>query len=405
MGQVNETRRFDRSRSPFFEAGPPRTLRDNVTSALAVAGFGFLCLLAVGAVLLIGAKLQEPDLGAGASPISIFNAIAIVSLGVIGTEIQVGDLSFNVIPLAGLLFVALGMGWAARRVYGPHRSLGWSVGVGFVFGGLCALIAATCELGLGSDRINVAPQNAFVAALISGTLFSLIRTPEGERASPRAVLARLATGRFVHGPGGLRAGLNTGLAVLTWASALGLGGAIVYAFARSSSVVAAVGIVVHAIAFLPNLAVAIVAFAMGAPVEAGFGTLRATQFAEGVPQYSLFDWHGGLAPAYLWLPTFALAALIVVVGMRAFDKNEYETNRNALLNGAGAALVFAWLFGVLAGLGEASVGADLTTEGFFGFSVPPGIVFGLALVWAAVGLAAGTIVSSHRKSKQIKQES
>lgn len=376
----------------YFAPGPPRSFFQNATSAVYVAAFGFFCVLAVGAVLVIGAKLQEPDLGAGASPLSIFNSIVVISMGATGAIVEVGDLTVHALPLGGLLFIALGIGWASGQSYGPHRSLEWSIAVGFLYALMCALAAGVCDIGSGAGRIFVRPENAFAATLMQGTLFSLIRLPGvvSAGATWKKTLARILRGDAAPGPGGLRAGLNLALWVLSGAAAAAALGVVVYATTRASSPFAALGIVVHALAFLPNLAIALVSFALGAPVEAGFGSLAATATETGsIPDYSLLDYKGGPAPAYLWLPAVCLGAALVVEAVRRWRAAEHGSTRKAVGHGLLSVVVFAWLLGSVAGAADARVGADLQTEGFLGFAMEPGVVFGLALVWAAVATAAG----------------
>ena len=386
----------------FFAPGPPRSIASNAGTALGVASFGFLCALAVGAVLLIGAKLQAPDLGAGASPLSIFKSIVIVSLGGLGGSVEIGRLSVFAIPLGGLLFTGLGLAWAAQSMYGRHRSLEWSLAVGVLLGGMCALAAILCDLGEGVDRIRVASHEVFGIGVIWGTLFSLVRSPaatdDGTRISARGLAVRMARGRAIEGSGALRSGINLGLSLLMLSAVVAIAAGFVYVITRSSSVPAAVGIVIHALAFLPNLAGSLAAFVLGSPVEAGLGSLASTD--AGVAAYSLLDWKDGIAPAYMWLLALLPLAALTAAGGRMRQACEHRSTNATVLYWLGSSIVFAWLLGTAAGLSSAQVGADLQTEGFLRLSTHPAKVFGVALVWAAVGLPLGWAVSAARAGRR-----
>ena len=160
---------------------------------------------------------------------------------------------------------------------------------------------------------------------------------------------------------------------------------------------AAIGIVIHTIAFLPNLAVAVAALAIGTSVEAGLGSLTSTD--AGVPSYSLLDWKGSLAPAYLWLMTLLPLAKVTAAGARARQALRGKSMRPTILYGVGMGIAFAWLLSMVAEFGAAHVGADLQTEGFLRVSTHPPAVFGVALVWAAVGLPLGWAVAAVRDRK------
>ena len=374
-------------------------MASNAGSALAIASFGFLCALAVGAVLLVGAKLQAPDLGAGASPLSILKSIVVVSLGGLGGSVEIGEVTVFAIPLGGLLFTALGLAWVAQRLFGTHRSLGWSLFVGLMFGAMCTLAALLCAIGEGADRIHVVSHEVLATGVIWGTLFSLIRYPVGNKAttSMRALVTRLARGGVFNGSGAVQTGLNAGLSLLTLSAAVAAAAGIGYVITRSSSVASALGIAIHAIAFLPNLAVAVVAFALGTSVDAGLGSLTST--GAGVPDYSLLDWKDGLAPAYMWLLTLLPLAGITAIGARVRRACREKTTSATILFGIGVSLAFAWLLSLVAEFGAAQVGADLQTEGFLRVSTHPFAVFGVALVWAAVGLPLGGAVAAAREKR------
>ena len=114
-----------------------------IVAALGAALFSFLCLLCVGATLLIGAKLQAPDLGAGASPLSVLATIAIVALGGLGATVNIGEVEVAALPLGAVLFVGLGITWATRRALADgdrsRPAIGLAVGAWLAM--LCAAAA------------------------------------------------------------------------------------------------------------------------------------------------------------------------------------------------------------------------------------------------------------------------
>lgn len=373
--------------------------------ALAVAAFTFLCVLALGCLLVLGAKLQAPGLGAGASPLTILEVIAIVSLGSLGAPVEVGEVGIRVLPLGGLALVATcGALPAARRALatentGSSPRLGqtwpWVVGLAFGLGALCGLGAELSALRVGGAEVNVSTPWATILGALWGTLLGAVSLRSG-RSDRRAFQTR-ATADVA------RRGLVLAGTALTWFGLLCLAVAAIGGVPRvggqSRSLPAGVGALLHGGAFAPNLAVAVGAVALGAPVEAGFSPL----VSEGeAPSYSLLDWDGRRAPAGAWvLPAISAAALVAAGARsrkRAVERVKTEgdvptSSRGSGRRDLGALLLGGGLFSAACGaaalVAEARVGLDAGRQGF-AYLAPDALrVFLLALGWSAVGLPAG----------------
>ncbi len=120
---------------------------------LAAACLAFLVLLALGALLLVAAKLQYPGFGAGANPIEVLSAIVILGLAILRVPIHVDQLVVSVLPLGALLAAGFGIAWATSVTLrsADERRLLLGLSVGVPFGILCWLAALVFRFGGRSD--------------------------------------------------------------------------------------------------------------------------------------------------------------------------------------------------------------------------------------------------------------
>ena len=378
--------------------------------AIGVAAFTFLCVLALGCLLVVGSKLQAPGLGTGASPLTVFKVIGIVSLGSLGAPVQVGEVGIRVLPLGGLALVATIALPAARRALTNEgtrgvpprlsRAWAWIVGLAIGLGTLCGVGAELSAMQLegadvGASVAWATTVGAAWGALLAGAGLWSSRS-DSQAFRTRAFQTRASTG--VAGRGFALAGR-----ALTWFGLLCLAVAVTGGVARaggqSRSAPAAVGTMVHGGAFAPNLAVAVGAVALGAPVEAGFSPLVSDVEP---PSYSLTDWDGRPAPAGAWVLAAIPALVLVAAGARGRmvstgkagggDDSQIDLPRSGpgdlgvLVVGAGT---FSAACGVAALIAEARVGLDAGRQGFAHLAPDALGVFLLALGWSAIGLPAG----------------
>ena len=419
-----------------------------VFASLGVAAFSFLCALGVGVVLVVGAKLQVPDLGAGASPRSVLHAVVVVSLGALGAPVDVGGVEVNAIPLAGIAFVGIGTIWATRRAMGvvpagssigaadtdiriggapraggpptprppqtpqdvAKRPVAGPIATGLLVGAWLAVLAALSSwvfvIGSGADQIRASGAGATLAGFAWGSLFGACGALPRQPAQLRRLVGLRRSS--ANGVPAARAAFR----MIVWFGILCMavvvvGGALRIARAGTTPAAAA-GSVLHGLAFAPNLAVTVGAVAVGAPVEAGFGRLDVGS-AQRVPTYSIRDWDGRSPPAgvqfLVCLPLVCFTAVGMglhrdlgprVAGARAGDAEDVVSRlrRNGAVSIILCSVAFSSCFAVLAWLGEARLGVDLADEGFARLSPDALTVFLLALGWAIVGLVAGWLLDA-----------
>ena len=340
----------------------------------AAGAFAFLVALGVGAALLVGAKLQVPGLGAGASPVAILKAIVVVSLGALGAPVDLGGVTVQALPLGGLAVVGVGLVSGLRRI--PIiREVGIKdVAVAaLVLATLCGGAAALSHLSLGQSVVAVPVWAGIAVGAIWGIVFGACGVAATRKPRPSWWPLAVAATR-----------------PLAWFGVLCLAvvvlGGVVRVVTQSPSATAATGSIVHGAAFGPNLAIATGALALGAPVEAGFGGLGAGPEAK-APAYSLLDWNGGPTPLYAWALCLIPAAALVAAGRRARRPETIPRD----------ALVFALGCGMLALLGEARVGLDAVERGFAKLAPDAPRTFVFALGWALVGLTLGWLARGRRR--------
>jgi hypothetical protein len=359
--------------------------------AASAAAVGFLGLLCVGAVLLIGAKLQFTGLGSGSSPLSILDAIVILALGCLGVPIDFESLEITVLPLGALLaagwFISAGAKMAVRRA--GHADLGRQAldgaKTGVPFGLLCLIGALIFKL----DATHADAGVALILGTLWGALFGAVGGLRASR-SPSAVIgqglahlrarSRVIYDGVVSGGVMLVAAISlTAIASLVWI----VGGLASGAPSESFGPGEAGAAVVYLAAFGLNVVVAIITFSLGGTIEVGAQITIGGRLVGPLREFSLFDWGRGDPPWY------AFALLVVpfaacLLGGYAARRNAGDARKVAPIL-ATAALVFGVTLGVLAVLGEARLGAGLVRERGFGRVAPdPLAALVLGVVWAAV---------------------
>lgn len=382
-------------------SGPTARLRTGpswgaIAEPLATASLAFLTLLVVGAVLLIALKLQYPDFGAGASPIEILDAVAIIALALLRVPVHIDGLVVSVLPLGGLVAVALGFLWARRSAprgdNGPPPVFGALVGV--IFGILCSIAALVFRYG-GPGEVHAGAWGALLWGTLWGSAFATV-----------AELARRRSTAFDprpwFGPGtrGWRRGVAAGVVSLAVAgavaAALGLVWVIVTLLRGGPGPRFGVGEATAALAYLtvfaPNAVVTLTALGMGAPVYIGS---RVTIAGAGVGSVRRV-WLGGGSSWFLWVLVLIPAVACIAGGYWA------------RLGSAGSprvvigtqAVVFGSVLGVLALLGEARLGAAILGRGLARLDVNALATFVLGVVWGIAGGTGGWLLAQTTRPRE-----
>ncbi len=390
------------------------------TLSIAAAGaavFSFLSLLACGAILVLGAKLQLPDLGAGASPWSVLRVIVVVSLGILGVPVELGELEVGLLPLGAVLFAGVMSVWgirgflfaAARRLADRsdvqekdgEKSRRASVGarlrtpllVGGLLGSLCgAASVLSSAAGGGSGELSTRPLAALVAGTFWGTAWSLVALT---RSDPKKILQWL-TGSATD-PDPVRSAVMEGIRLAARVTALSLIAALAFAVTRvagDASLAAGLGSSIHALALAPNLAAAASTLALGAEVHAGTGGPITSIESAPPPAYALMDWNRVEAPAAAWLLVLIPLVCILATGASmAMGRRDQSGGTSRRLHPWGAmvitGLAFAIVMALLAAAGEARAVLDLEGGGWATVAPNPRQVLLLGLGWATVGLPLG----------------
>jgi hypothetical protein len=405
--QPEERQKAQRTAAPPFEV-PAAELITSARRALVGGGWfaglgaaaiGLAVAWACGAALVLAAKLEAPALGSGAGFFDVLRAVALAGLACLRVPVEVGGAELTVLPLGALAVIGWALVAATAEQVARRDPAGYSRRAGALEGAktgaglalLCLVSALVFRFG-GARPVAADPALALLLGGLWGALFGALGGLRGRGEGPSAwwglALARLSR----LGPGAV-AGANAGLLALVLmglsAASLALLRVIVALAAGGAglSLGRVVAVVVYAVAFLPNIVVAIAALGLGAPVHVGARLTGAGRLLDAGASHSLLSWDGGPAPAW------ALLALLIPIA--AFALASFSARRSAgptadvrLVLGT-LALLVALVLATVALLGEARlVGAALGRGGFVRVAASPGWTFALALVW---GLALGWV--------------
>lgn len=354
---------------------------------LGAACLAFLVLLALGALLLVAAKLQYPGFGAGADPIEILSSITILSLAILRVPVHFEDLVVSVLPLGALLAAGAGIAWATSITLrlGHDRRVLMGAAVGIPFAAICWLAALVFRFG-GKAEVFAGAWGALTWGLIWGCCF-------GALGALRQGGSRRSLGAAVHeaGRGGIfkrgsaaaaiamgTAGVLGGVAVLLWVIVGLIGGAPGPRFGAGDAASA----FVYLMAFGPNVVVSLTALGMGAPVYVG---ARVTVAGSSVAEVDRI-WLLGDAPGYAGFLVLipALACSLAGFWIRRASGSSAPPRELGVFAG-----VFAVTLALLAWLGEARLGASLLGRGLARLDVNAPATLVLAFVWAIVAGGIG----------------
>ena len=375
------------------------------------AGLAFLGLLGIGAILLIAAKLQLPELGNELNPINILSAIVMAGLGTLGVPLHLGGIEVSVIPLGALAATGLVISWAVRTSLrrregnGTGERLLDGAKVAIPFGLLCWLASLVFRLREGPNPVAAGAGEALAFGLLWGALFGVLGAVISGTTLRQLVSQGLDRfrGRVANAYDGFVAGgvmllvtfLLAAVALLLWIIVGLARGGTPKGFGAGDAVAA----VVYLIAFLPNMLSTIAGFSVGAPVELGGQITVAGRLRGRVPAYSVFDWDGATPPFYV--------ALLVMIPVIACSVGGYIAYRNAKDKDrvvevlAAAVVTFSVTLLILTTLAEARLGAGLLgRSGFARLAVNAPITFLLAVVWSgALGFAGWKVAEMQDAEK------
>jgi hypothetical protein len=370
------------------------------------ASVAFLATLCVGAVLVVAGKLASPRIGAGASPISVLIAIVMVALGSLGVPVSIGSVRVAALPLGALALIAAVIAWAVIKVMADDERSGVRAGAahGAKIGGPYALLmwaaALIFRFRAGPTPAAAGAGEALLLSAIWGAAFGALGGALTRRSLGALVVApfRALKARSTS----LYLGAQTGAAMLI-VVAVGSCAAlllwVIVALLRGSAppsfgVADAVSGVIFVAAFLPNILSALVAIALGAPVEVGAKVRFGGRELGPVETFSLSEWGVDGAPWLAWLLVLIPLGGCLLGGFAA-RRNADDSPRLVEVLGA-AAITFATPLAVLAALADARLGAGLLRPRGFAHVAPDAtMVFVLALLWAAgLGFAGWKIAET-----------
>lgn len=397
-------------------------LRQGAWGPLTVAAaFGFLGLLAAAAILILGAKMQYPDMGAGSDPLHALSALVIVALGILRVPIHIGDLTVSALPLGALGGVGYLTVWATARalrrrgLVDLRTSLAEGVKLAVPFALICFLAALVFRIRAEPTPVAADAGGALLFGAIWGAAFGALGgvlaagTLRGQVAAAMAEI-RLRWEFIFSGmvAGGVMLAVGmilSALAALVWVIAGLIGGG-----PNEFGLGEAGAAIVYLAAFAPNVIVSILAVGLGAPVEIGAQVSAAGRLLGPLSEVSLFEWGGGDPP---WF-----AYLLIVIPVLAALAGGFAAHRSVRRSGSSgvaaklmlptlvvAAATFSFVLFELAALSEARLGAGLIRNRGFGRVAPDaGMVLVLAACWAFVVGLAGWKLAESSAADGVKQQ-
>jgi hypothetical protein len=404
---------------PKAAAFAVRDLLEAAARSLRTGGWGeatlaaliaFACLLLVALVLVLGAKMEFPDLGAGANPLTVLAWVVMIGLTVLGAPLNLGDVTVSAFPLGALLAAGLFVMWAARNslrgrdAYTRGRRASGGAKIGLPFGLLCWLAALLFRHDLGESVVSVGPIPALLLGALWGALFGALgglHAQESFRTSVGYLMGRIRSRSNSVYEGVLAASVMLGTMTVLCAVALLLW--IIISLARAApgpgfTVGDAFAGIIYMAAFIPNVLVTMAALSMGAPIEAGAQVTRRGESIGALQELSIFQWGDSGAP---WFALFLLLIPLSACVLGGFSARRGTERASAMLEILGsAASTFAIVLGSLAVLARARLGAELVRPRGFALVEPDAAaVTFLALLWAAAaGWVGWKLAEAHRRS-------
>lgn len=373
--------------------------------ATSAAALGFLALLIVGSLLVVGAKLQYPDLGSGAAALSVLDAIVIISLGCLGIPVDFGRVEITVIPIGALLAAGWAISWAAK--FAVEKSAADDAAararrgamIGIPFAVICLAAASIFRLRDGTDHVGADALSALMLGALWGAVFGAVG---GLRSG--TTLRRVVSGGLSYLKKRSRIGYEIVLAagvMLATAATLAVLVSLLWiiiglatgAPSESFGPGDAGAAVIYLAAFGINVVVSLVSFSLGAPIEVGAQVTIAGRLVGSLREFSLLDWDRGGPPVYAFFVIVIPFVSCLVGGFYARRNTTEPTRAVAIM--AGTAFAFALTLSLLAWMSDARLGAGLVRERGFGRVAPDEtVVLVLGAVWAGAAGALGWVAAA-----------
>ncbi len=150
----------------------------------------------------------------------------------------------------------------------------------------------------------------------------------------------------------------------------------------------ALGVLLYVMAFLPNVLVAGIALALGAPLEMGAQAAFPAGIAGSVQEYSLVEPGQGAAPGYT-LALLAIPLIACLAGGFIARRTRGTSGQQVVVVGV-AAVVFSGILAGLAAIGDVRLETTSAQDATFALAAadPAGVLF-LGLGWALLMGAVG----------------
>lgn len=399
MPDPDATSRLDRAPAGQTAEVPLAPLKQphRLIPYLEAAALSFLGLLALGALLLVVAKLQYSRLGAGADPVEMLTSLVIVSLASLRVPIHVGELTFTLLPLGLLAATAWVVRWACRSTI-ANPSLRRTLWVGPLFGLIAGFAALAFRHRFEPDAIYAGAPSAFILGSLWVGVFAAwfyVTRSQSTVAFARGRLEALKGRSRPLWESVMAAGIMLG-ASLICALAAGLLWVIVSLLRgggpQQLDLGGLVAALVYVLAFGPNLVIAAATLSLGAPLQFGAGLTIGGRVRGNVRELSIAG--AEVDPSVLMV----LVPLIATGLAGAWLARNSETPDSPLPVLARSAALFAVGLTVLGWLGHARLGAQLASDKGFGVvAAHAPSVFVMALLWSFLGALAGWTAMRSRR--------
>ncbi len=370
--------------------------------AALAAAVGFAALLAMGAVLVLMAKLVLPGLGSDNGPVWFFERIVIAGLASIGIPVERGATTSSVLIIGSLLFIGWMLSWATRKIVASSGAMsvrervaeGIKVAVPFAL--FCFIAALLFKAEDARPALSVGALGALVIGLIWGALFGAIGGLRAHGIGSLSDDARL----WLRDRSMLRSGVVLGASMLKWLALLSsvallavLVIKLVFGDVTSLSAGEAVAFALALLLFFPNLVLGTAAFSLGAPIAVLARTIDGTN---AVSETSLFGWGADLAPVYAFVMLLIPLAAFAYAGYRASANRENPPIE--VLGTAAGVVAIVMLLAVW--VTRVRIGAAFLGEGqFLVATAAPLATFVLGALWAIAGGYLGWRLGSGGSTK------
>jgi hypothetical protein len=307
---------------PRAQGSVRRLIADGWIEIAQAGALGFLVLLVVGAVVILAAKLNFPEIGGGADFIDAISAIVIAGVAVLNVPVVFDGVAIAVLPLGALVAAGWGIAWAVRSTIRPPTGdaaaivrAGARVAIPFAL--LCWLAVLVFRFR-GGHPVAADGGATLVIAAFWGAIFGALgalQTRRPLRVWAAAVWNALRARWPVYDEGLFAGAAALGLIAVTAAGGTLL--AIIISLARDApgryfSAGDAVAYIVYLGAMVPNAVISIASIAFGSSVAVDARLNLSGELVGRARDYSFWTWGGSDVPPFVYL--LALIPLVACIG-------------------------------------------------------------------------------------------